>query len=462
VTEPTSTSADAPTEDRPRLNRSVVCLLASTFLASSAALAGVTALGKLVFDITHRDLALGFLGLAEFLPALLLVLVTGTVADHFDRRRVAAIAAVGEGVVALGLAAYVRGDLPSAAGPIFALVVAFGICRAFVAPASRALPSDIVPPAHLPWLVARHSAMWQASIVFGPVLGGTLYAVDHALPFVAMFVLLVLSAFAILAIRMDSDRVVIVSDPLVEAAVEPALGHAAETEERPSMRSALEGLQFIRTHPILLGAISLDLFAVLFGGAVALLPAIAEDRLGVGAVGFGWLRAAVGIGAGAVTLVLARRPITHRVGRTLLVAVAVFGAGTIVLGLTRSYVIAFSALLVLSGADALSVFIRSTLVPLVTPRATRGRVLAVETVFIGASNELGAFESGVAGQLLGPAAAVALGGVATIAIAGLWWTLFPALRRVDRFPRAPEEVEVVIDEDRAGGTAPLAGGATPT
>jgi MFS family permease len=160
--------------------------------------------------------------------------------------------------------------------------------------------------------------------------------------------------------------------------------------------------------------------------------------------------------------VLARHPITHRVGRTLLVAVAVFGAGTIVLGLTRSYVIAFSALLVLSGADALSVFIRSTLVPLVTPRATRGRVLAVETVFIGASNELGAFESGVAGQLLGPAAAVALGGVATIAIAGLWWTLFPALRRVDRFPQAAEEVEVVIDEDRAGSTAPLAGGSTPT
>ena len=234
---------------------------------------------------------------------------------------------------------------------------------------------------------------------------------------------------------------------------------AAEvTGEAPTARQrlhdAMEGLRFVRRQPILLGAISLDLFAVLFGGAVALLPAIAEDRLGVGAVGFGWLRAAVGIGAGAVTLFLARRPITRRVGRTLLIAVAVFGIGTIVLGLTRSYVVAFSALLVLAGADALSVFIRSTLVPLVTPRATRGRVLAVETVFIGASNELGAFESGVAGQLLGPAAAVALGGVATIAIAGLWWTLFPALRRVDRFPQVPEEAEVA--------PSPLAGGATST
>jgi predicted MFS family arabinose efflux permease len=245
--------------------------------------------------------------------------------------------------------------------------------------------------------------------------------------------------------------------------LEVAEAEAAEQSPtaRQRLHDAFEGLRFVRHQPILLGAISLDLFAVLFGGAVALLPAIAEDRLGVGAVGFGWLRAAVGIGAGVVTLFLARRPITRRVGRSLLIAVAIFGIGTIVLGLTRSYVVAFAALLVLAGADALSVFIRSTLVPLVTPRATRGRVLAVETVFIGASNELGAFESGVAGQFLGPAAAVALGGVATIAIAGLWWTLFPALRKVDRFPQGPEEVSVVIDEDRAGGAAPLAGGTPP-
>ena len=163
----------------------------------------------------------------------------------------------------------------------------------------------------------------------------------------------------------------------------------------------MEGLRFIRGQPVLLGAIALDMFAVLFGGAVALLPAIAEDRLGVGNVGYGWLRAAPGIGAVIVTAVLAVRPVSRRVGRTLLVAVAVFGVATIVLGLTRNYAVAFVALLVLAGADSISVFIRATIVPLATPDAMRGRVMAVENVFIGASNELGAFESGVAGSVLG-------------------------------------------------------------
>jgi predicted MFS family arabinose efflux permease len=167
---------------------------------------------------------------------------------------------------------------------------------------------------------------------------------------------------------------------------------------------------------------------------VALLPAIAEERLHVGAVGLGWLRAAIGIGAAAVTLVLTVRPITRRVGRRLLLAVALFGIGTIVLGLTTNYAVAWIALAVLSGADAVSVFIRGTLVPLVTPADKRGRVLAVEMVFIGASNELGAFESGVVGQLLGPAAAIVLGGAATVAVAAIWASRFPALRHTDRFP----------------------------
>jgi Transmembrane secretion effector len=177
---------------------------------------------------------------------------------------------------------------------------------------------------------------------------------------------------------------------------------------------------------------------VLFGGAVALLPAIATDELGVGSIGYGFLRAAVGIGAGAVTLCIVRRPVTRRVGRVLLVSVAIFGAFTIVLGLTNNYVVAFLAVAALAGADAVSVFIRSTLLPLVTPSQVRGRVMAVEMVFIGASNELGAFESGVAGQLLGAPGAVVLGGVATILIALLWWMVFPALRDVDRFPRVVE------------------------
>ncbi|MEA3056940.1 MAG: hypothetical protein QOD30_2372 [Actinomycetota bacterium] len=413
------------------MNRRVVLLLATTFLSSSAALAGVTALGKLVFDITHRDLALGFLGLAEFMPALLLVLVTGSVADRFDRRRVTAIAATAEGGVALLLGLY-AGSHPTAVAPIFILVVLFGVARAFVAPASRSLPADIVPASRLPWLIARYSATWQASIIVGPVLGGTLYAIDPMWPFVAMAILLGLAAVCVLGIELDPT--VIIDEPLVEAAVEPAIGHAAETDEKPSLREAMEGLRFIRHHPLLLGAISLDLFAVLFGGAVALLPAIAEERLGAGAVGLGWLRAAGGIGAAIITLGLAWRPLQRHVGKVLLVAVACFGAFTIVLGSTRSYVVAFLALAALSGADSISVFVRATLVPLVTPQDKRGRVLAVENVFIGASNELGAFESGVAGEILGSAGAVMLGGAATLAVALTWFLAFPALRDVDRFP----------------------------
>jgi MFS family permease len=417
------------------VKRNVALLLAQTFCASAAAFAGVTALGKLVYDLTERELLLGFLGLAEFAPALLLVLVTGAVADRFDRRRVTVIAALAEGSVAVGLAAYAASD-PTAVAPIFFLVVLFGIARAFVAPASRSLPADIVAAERLPWLTARWSATWQAALVVGPVLGGTLYAVDPAVPFVAMASLLALAALATAGIRIESNATASVHTPaLVEAATEPIEGHAvADPEAQASLREAFEGLRFIRGHPILLGAISLDLFAVLFGGAVALLPAIAEDRLGVGAIGLGWLRAAGGIGAGLVTAVLAFRPVQRHVGRVLLVAVAVFGVFTVLLGTTRSFVVAFVALAILSGADAVSVFVRATLVPLVTPSDKRGRVLAVENVFIGASNELGAFESGVAGEVLGASGAIVLGGVATMAVAGLWWGLFPALKGVDRFP----------------------------
>jgi hypothetical protein len=274
----------------------------------------------------------------------------------------------------------------------------------------------------LSWLVPRVSATFQIGAIVGPVLGGMLYAVDPVAPFLAMAALTGTAAVAYTFVRALPTRV----DPGVEP---PA---------RPGLREAFEGMRFIRRTPILLGAISLDLFAVLFGGAVILLPAIAEERLGVGAVGLGWLRASIGIGAGTATLLLARRPLQRHVGRVLLVVVALFGVGTVVLGLTRSYLVAFLTLAAISAADAVSVFIRSTLAPLVTPSAMRGRVLAVEHVFIGASNELGGFESGVAGQLLGVAGAVVLGGVATIVVAVVWWFAFPVLRDVDRFPSSPQ------------------------
>ena len=394
-------------------DRSTVMLFAAVFASTMASLCQATALGKQVYDLTGRELDLGLLGLAEFAPAALLVTVTGHVADRFDRRRVVAVGLIGELVCAVLLALYAASE-PTSVRPIFGLVISFGVARAFVAPAIRSLPADVSTPTTFPQVVAINATMWQAAIITGPVLAGFLYAVGPSWAFVATAVLLGLAVLTVSEVIPLTRRI-----------------HIPSTET--GLRQAFEGLRVIRSNAILLGAISLDLFAVLFGGAVALLPAIAEKRLGVGAIGLGWLRAAAGIGAALISVALAARPLRRRVGPTLFVVVAIFGVGTIVLGITRSYALAFIALAVLSGADAVSVFIRATLVPLATPSALRGRVLAVENVFIGGSNELGAFESGVAGQLLGISGAVVLGGAATLGIAGLWAVMFPALRRVNRF-----------------------------
>jgi MFS family permease len=419
------------------------------FASASAVVALTTALGKQVYDLTGSELALGFLGLAEFAPNALLVLITGPVADRYDRRRIVTLSMIGQALVVAGLAWYAASN-PTSAVPIFALVVMFGIARAFGWPALRALPPDVVSRERIPWLTVRFSGTFQAAMIVGPVLGGFLYAADVSLPYVAVVALLLAGAGVMSLVRVhpeSADAVEpglasdeqLLADARLEVATEATDGEIAVTT-RSRLREAVAGFVFIRHEPLLLGAITLDLFAVLFGGAVALLPAIAEDRLGVGAVGLGWLRAAIGIGAASMTLWLAWKPLRRRVGATLFAAVAAFGLGTIVLGLTTSFVMAFVALVLLSGADAISVFIRSTLVPLVTPTRMRGRVLAFEMVFIGASNELGAFESGVAGALLGPGAAIVLGGVGTLVIAGAWAALFPALRRVDRFPGLGESV----------------------
>ncbi len=390
-----------------------------------ASACGLVALGIQVFDLTGSELDLGFLGLAEFLPAALLVFIVGPVADRHDRRQVVAIAAAGEALAACALALYSESK-PSAVMPIFGIVVVFGVFRAFLAPAERAVLGDIVPPDQLPKLVARFSIVWQISLVIGPVLGGFLYAANPTYSYVAMAVLLTFGAVAIMTVH------------------KPRRVTHHEELTGTSLNAAFAGLRFIRSRPALLGAISLDLFAVLFGGAVALLPAIADERLGVGPIGLGWLRASIGIGAGLTTLVLALRPKVTDIGRTLLIAVGVFGVFTVVLGMTRSYFVAFCALLILSGADSISVYIRSTLVPILTPVSLRGRVLAVENVFIGASNELGAFESGVAGAAFGAPAAIALGGIATIVIAIGWWFGFPALRLMNGFDDETEHSEAHV------------------
>lgn len=393
-------------------------LLLSSTGVNAGVLLQATILGKQVYDITGRELDIGLLGLAEFLPAALLVLVTGTVADRFNRKVVGAIAIFCELLCSLALGVYALSE-PTAVWPLFVIAVLFGAARAFAAPSIRSMPPMVAPAGALPRTIALYSATWTSAAIIGPAAGGFLYAAG---PEVAYFVATVLTGgglMALLAIRLPRSV--------------PVPGEIPTKGERPTLHSALEGLRFIRRTPILLAAISLDLFAVLFGGAVALLPAIAEDRLNVGDVAYGWLRAAPGIGAAAMAVFLASRPVTRLVGRKLLFVVGLFGVMTILLGVTTDYVVAFVALVVLSGADMISVFIRGTLVPLVTPDDKRGRVTAVENVFIGASNELGAFESGVAAQAFGTQAAVVGGGVATVAIVGLWWVFFPSLRDVDRF-----------------------------
>ena len=426
---------------RPQL----AAMLGAALTTSMANLAQTTVLGLLVYELSRSELDLGFLGLAEFAPAALLVVVAGAATDRFDRRWVTALGALANAIVALALAWYVHRPEGLSTTPIFLLVLAFGTGQAFLSPALRSIPAAMVSNEGVPWLVARRSIASQTATIVGPVLAGFLYGRGVWVPLVFTAALSATCAALVLAIRLPDQAAV--GGP-VSAPAEEQVDHVLEDgipAQRAGLRAAMEGLRFVRDQPIVLGAISLDLFAVLFGGAVTLLPAIAV-RLHVGALGLGWLRAATGMGAGLMTVVIAVRPVRRRVGRVLLGVVAVFGAWTIVLGLTRSYALAFIAIFGLSAADAVSVFIRSTLVPLATPPEMRGRVLAVENVFIGASNELGGFESGVVGQLLGTTGSVVLGGIGTLVVALAWGVLFAPLRRVDRFPVPPPT------EAAAGGT----------
>lgn len=399
---------------RPPIPGGVRALVAALFFTAFASVGMLTILGKQVFDMTGRELDLGLLGLFEFLPILLLAPVAGRVADRYDRRIVYACGLGGEIVSSLALFLYIRTD-PTDIRPIFAIMVLFGINRAFVAPASRSLPIDLAPAEVLERVVAVRSVAFQLGIIAGPVAAGFVFVVGREWPYllaiggyaIAMMILAVVPASAVVRLAKDSTA-----------------GMWSE---------AFDGLRFMRRNRVVLGAVSLDLFAVLLGGAIALLPAIAEERLGVGAVGLGWLRAAIGIGAFMTAATLSVRPLRRHVGRVLLAAVGVFGVATIVLGLTHSFVVAFVALMVAAAADAISVFCRFTIVPLATPEEMRGRVLAVENLFIGASNELGAVESGLAGHFLGVAGAVVTGGIGTLVVVFVWWTRFPSLRNIDRF-----------------------------
>ena len=392
----------------------VKALIFPFFLSSFAVVGQVTIVGKQVYDQTGNELHLGLLGLAEFLPIALLAPFAGAAADRFDRRLVFGLAIAGEVVASMLLFFYAR-STPTSVVPIFGIILLFGVCRAFASPAGRALPIDLSPPQVVARVVALKTVSFQGGLIVGPIVFGFAFVVDESLPYLLS------------AIAMTAVVAIVVFVP------SSGVRRLASSGARRAIHDAFEGLRFIRRSPILFGAMSLDLFAVLFGGAVALLPAIAEDRLGVGAVGLGWLRAGVGIGASVVAVTLSIRPLQHRLGRILLWVVALFGLGTIGLGLTRSFALAFTAIVLLSAADAVSMFIRMTLVPLATPEDMRGRVLAVENEFIGASNELGAAESGLTAAFMGLVGAVVFGGAATLVVVAVWWRLFPTLRDMDTF-----------------------------
>ncbi|MEP7303085.1 MAG: MFS transporter [Caldimonas sp.] len=370
----------------------------------------LVALGWQMYDLTHSAWDLGLVGLLQFLPALALVLVAGQVVDRLHRARIVAVCMAAQTVVA---ALLVWGSASHAVGRELLLLVsvAVGTVRAFQMPTQQALMPMVLPPALLPRGLAFSSAGAQSAIVAGPAIGGFVYAAGAATVYATCALLFILAGVLVFGVRYEQ---------------------AARVKKAISLETLLAGVRFVRDRPVVLGAISLDLFAVLFGGAVALLPIFAHDLLHVGAWGLGLLRAAPAAGALITSIVLTRWPPTRRAGTVLLSAVAVYGVATLAFGLSTSFVLSLVALVVTGGADMISVVIRQSLVQLDTPDEMRGRVSAVNSVFIGASNQLGEFESGVTAAWLGPVGSVVLGGLGTLLVAGAWLRLFPALAQRDR------------------------------
>ncbi len=373
------------------------------------------AVGWQVYEITGDALALGFSGLALFLPGFLLALPGGHLADRRDRRRILIVCHLGVSLSAATLAVVSHAGARSLA-PIYAVLVVLGAIRAFSGSAGQALMPNLVDKMQLERAVAFGSSCWQLAMIAGPSLGGVLYAATGK----ASVVYAVCSAMASIA--------------LVSVI---AMGHDPKTSRsKPTGRATwgelLAGLRYVWSDKPILGAISLDLFAVLLGGAVALLPIFARDLLHIGPWGLGILRSAPAIGAATTAFSLAWFPLRKRAGLTMFACVFLFGVATIVFGLSRSFAISLAALLCLGAFDMFSVVVRSTLIQIRTPDAMRGRVSAVNMVFIGASNELGEFESGVTAAWLGPELAVLVGGVGTCLVVLAWALLFPELRKVDK------------------------------
>lgn len=365
------------------------------------------AVGWQVYDLTRNPFDLGLVGLFQFAPALLLVLVTGTVADRYSRRGIVAIAVSVEAACALGLLLLtLRGAVE--VWQIFTLLAVFGTARAFMNPASQSLIPNLVPLRDLASAIALGTISWQVATVTGPLTGGLLYGLS---PNVAYGTAAVLYAVSV-------SLIVLVRKPPQKDVTEPA-----------TWETVVAGFRYAWRERVIFGAISMDLFAVLLGGAVALLPAFARDVLDAGPLGLGLLRAAPGLGAIAVAAWLTSHPVKDHAGVLMFVAVALFGTFTTVFGFSEMVWLSVAALALAGAADMVSVYIRETIIQVWTPDDLRGRVNAVNMVFVGASNELGEFRAGTVAAFVGVVPAVVLGGVGTLAVAGLWAIMFPGLRK---------------------------------
>jgi MFS family permease len=397
--------------EEPRKARNLLLFFVAFLTGDGASQIQQVAVAWTVYNIHHRAFDLGLVGIVSFLPSLLLVFIAGQAADRYDRKGIIIAAAVLEAITSLVLAGLVFAgirDLAIMLGVLFVL----GIGRAFGSPAESTVLISMVSAEEYLSVQARYNSLREVVVMAGPVAGGALVAFSDVTAFVAAAVLTLISVAAFAFVRVRA----VVREPGKE--LDPG--------------KALDGLRFIASRPIVLGAISLDLFAVLFGGASALLPIFADQVLHVGAFGFGLLRAAGGIGAFAMAVFLSQRSPNRHVGRSLLLNVGAYGIAMLVFAYSRDLWLSIAALAVAGAFDMVSVVIRRGLIGLNTPDAMRGRVYAVEGVFIGASGQLGAFESGTVAQFIGPVASVAVGGVATLAIVAAWAGLFPALRRSDR------------------------------
>lgn len=392
--------------------RDFVLFIGARFLAAIASQVQSVAIGWQIYALTRDPFSLGLVGLCQFVPMFLLTLPAGDISDRVDQRRVYAASVAAQALVAgLLLALTIAGG--RIVWPFYFLLIVLGAARGFAGPSSQSLLPFLVSREQLPRAIALGSSSNQAAILIGPAIGGLLYALGANVAYATCCACLVLPATSV-----------------------PFLGgrrleQTASADASPLERVA-EGIRFVRTRPVILGALSLDLFAVLLGGATALLPIYARDILDVGPVGLGLLRSAPAAGAGLVALALGRRPIDRHAGSWMFAAVGAFGVATIVFGLSRSFTLSLAALAIAGAVDMVSVYIRHALVQFATPDSMRGRVSAVNWLFIGASNELGAFESGVTAAWFGTVPAVVLGGVGTLVVVAVWMALFPPLRRVSR------------------------------